>query len=378
MRNYDYVFAGAGAAGLSLLLRLLRSGKFEQSSILLVDRDLKTRNDRTWCYWETDDGFFEEIVFRRWNHCWFHTLDFSRKYILAPYRYKMIRGSDFYRYCLEEIGRHGNVDIIYGEVKSVSAGGELVMADGVAYAARRYLFNSIPFGVPPFHKRFLWQHFKGWIIETDKRVFDTDACTLMDFRVPQVSGATFVYTMPLSDRSALVEYTLFSPGLLPDETYDKALNEYIVGYLSLDNYRVLETETGKIPMSDHRFVQTPGKCIQLGTVGGRTKASSGYTFQFIQQHSDRLLTALLTGTDLAKAGAQPGRYHFYDQVLLEVLSQQPGSAPEIFGRLFARNDIKKVLRFLDNHSELAEELGLFTTLPTLAFAKAAIQLLSRK
>ncbi|MBD0278581.1 MAG: lycopene cyclase, partial [Flavisolibacter sp.] len=64
---------------------------------------------------------------------------------------------------------------------------------------------------------------------------------------------------------------------------------------------------------------------------------------------------------------------FYDSVLLHILQhrQLPGAA--IFTDLFKKNAPQKVLQFLDNETSLVEELRIISTLPTLPFAKAALQ-----
>jgi lycopene beta-cyclase len=63
MPRYDYIIAGAGAAGLSLLTRMIACGKFSDKKILIIDKAAKTVNDRTWCFWEKEQGFFEDIVY---------------------------------------------------------------------------------------------------------------------------------------------------------------------------------------------------------------------------------------------------------------------------------------------------------------------------
>ena len=60
-------FWEAGCASLSIIMRMIASEKFSQKKILLVDREPKIRNDRTWCFWEQEAGFFEDIVYRKWN-----------------------------------------------------------------------------------------------------------------------------------------------------------------------------------------------------------------------------------------------------------------------------------------------------------------------
>ena len=46
---------------------MIRSGKFNDKKILLMDKEPKTKNDRTWCFWEKEAGFFEEIVYKKWE-----------------------------------------------------------------------------------------------------------------------------------------------------------------------------------------------------------------------------------------------------------------------------------------------------------------------
>ena len=65
--KYDFIFLGAGCASLSLLLRLLKKGILRGKKVLLLDKEPKTKNDRTWCFWEKEPGFFEDIVYKQWD-----------------------------------------------------------------------------------------------------------------------------------------------------------------------------------------------------------------------------------------------------------------------------------------------------------------------
>ena len=46
---YDYVFIGAGASTILLLLSLERKALLENKTILIADPDLKDQNDKTYC-----------------------------------------------------------------------------------------------------------------------------------------------------------------------------------------------------------------------------------------------------------------------------------------------------------------------------------------
>jgi lycopene beta-cyclase len=118
--DFDFIFLGAGCASLSLLLRIISSEQFADKKILLIDKESKTANDRTWCFWEKENGFFEDIVFSKWDTISFLSDDFSEDMNIAPYQYKMIRGIDFYQYCFERIAKLDNIETLYGQVEKWS------------------------------------------------------------------------------------------------------------------------------------------------------------------------------------------------------------------------------------------------------------------
>ena len=373
--DYDYIIAGAGAAGLSLLTRMIRSGKFSHKKILLIDKEPKLRNDRTWCFWEQGDGPFEEIVHRKWSRIWYHGKGFSRQYNILPYHYKMIRGIDFYRYCFDAINAQKNITIAYGSITGMHSCEQetWLSLDGRKITAATIFSSIFTKPVEQTGEHFLQQHFKGWIIETKKPFFKPEEATLMDFRVGQQHGATFVYVMPFSPTRALVEYTLFTESLLQPQEYDAGLQDYIKNYLACDEYKVMEEEFGIIPMTNHRFPRNQGNIVYIGTAGGQTKSSSGYTFRFIQKGADALIKELLEGNQPLYHASPSFRYHFYDSVLLNVLATGKAACADIFTDLFKKNPPHRIFRFLDNESSLPDDIKLMATLPTWPFLKAGVQ-----
>jgi lycopene beta-cyclase len=374
LKQYDYIITGAGCAGLSLLLRLLEKGALAGRQVLLLDKEPKQHNDRTWCFWERKPGFFEPVVYRKWDSLQFHSNDFSRKLDIAPYQYKMIRGSDFYAYCFSVLQRHSNISIVYGRVESIEAvaTGAVVRWDGGA-AKASFVFNSIQLHAPG-KEHWLLQHFKGWVIDTDKPVFDSGTATLMDFRVAQNAGTGFVYIMPFSEGRALIEYTQFSKTLLSPGAYDKEIRDYIGRLLPLTGYSVVEEETGSIPMTNYLFPPYDGNIIHIGTAGGQTRASSGYTFQFIQKRTEAITNALLlTGRPFTKEGLPSKKSRFYDSVLLNILTRGKPGGDKVFSSLFRRNSAQSIFRFLDDESSLKNDLAVIGSLPVLPFLGAAMR-----
>lgn len=372
--HYDYIITGMGCAGLSLAMHLIASGRFSHKRILLADEEAKQTNDRTWCFWEEGESLFEPIVHHRWDKLWFYGQDFSRELAITPYQYKMIRGIDFYDYCLHQIRQQANFEILIGKVERVFSDEKTgIIVNGKTIYAN-YIFNSILFQKPLLLKKqvMLLQHFKGWLIEASEKAFDPGVATLMDFRISQRHGTAFCYVLPVTEKTALVEYTLFTPTLLEQQDYDAALKTYIEDTLAVKDYKLLHPEFGVIPMTDYRFQPHQKNVINIGTAGGQTKSSSGYTFYFIQKHSKAIADALIrTGKPWVKKPSW--RFHFYDSVLLSVLYHNRLPGKTVFTDFFKKNASQKVLSFLNNESSVSEEVKLISSLPTLPFLKAAVR-----
>ncbi len=361
MKHYDYIIAGGGGAGLSLVYHLLQT-RLGQKNILIVDRDQKQANDRTWCFWEAGTGPFEAIVHHRWQHVYFHGENYSELLNLGPYYYKMIRSGDFYRHVKTFLAAHPNVTWLTAEVQKISetASGVSMTTTGGNFTAD-WAFNSLrdPDEQTPVNGYIhLLQHFKGWVIQTPEDHFDPQRATLMDFRVDQHGACRFFYVLPTDTRTALVEFTLFSPELLPDHLYEEALRQYLHQFLSLDHYTVTHEEFGVIPMTDQPYpAQSSAHVINLGTAGGMTKPSTGYTFQRVQRDSEQLVGSLLrTGKPERHPTAWNKRFCLYDSTLLRVMNRNQYPVKEIFTDIFRKNPTERVLRFLSEETTFQEEI----------------------
>jgi lycopene beta-cyclase len=259
----------------------------------------------------------------------------------------------------------------YGSVTAVDARDGIVQVGDTAFKAAQ-IFSSVLLQEPVLQagEYYLLQHFRGWWIETEEDVFDPAVADLMNFRTSQQHGCAFMYVLPVSRRRALVEYTLFTEEALPDAAYDEALQVFIREEMQLAQYRVTEVENGVIPMTNLRFPQQEGRIRFIGTAGGQTKASSGFTFQFIQKQSQAIVASLLQGhLNLPPMSA---RFRFYDSVLLRVLHERRVSGADVFLRLFKKNPAPRVLRFLDNESSLWDEWMIMNSTAKRVFVPAAM------
>ena len=370
-------------------MRMMKEPYFRDKKILVIDQSPRIENDRTWCFWEKVPGLFEPIVHHQWRKIHFYANEFSELLAISPYQYKMIMGIDFYTYVQTEAKNHSNIEWLNEKVNAISNIGEkaIVELENETITAD-FVFNSILFNknfltpplvlVPPekegrgVSNYLLLQHFKGWLIETKDPVFDSETATFMDFRISQEEGTAFMYVLPISSTTALVEYTLFTEKLLPPESYEIALKSYIGNTLKISEYTISHEEFGVIPMTNHRFSLEEGRIVNIGVAGGQVKGSSGYAFQFIQKRTEQIVQSLIgKGHPFIKETWNTKKGKLYDSVLLNVLYNNKMKGDKIFTLIFQKNPPQRVLRFLDNETNFWEDFQIMQSVPTRIFLPAA-------
>jgi lycopene beta-cyclase len=374
--KYDYIIAGAGCAGYSLLYHLLQDTILSKKRILVLDANFNKGNDRTWCFWEDQAGPFESIVCKKWSNIEVLKGSMHRSLPTAPFEYKMIQGIDFYQYVSDFAKGFDNVEWVASNIlsiDSINASSARVNWEG-GCANAGYVFSSIN-GDRIQSK--LWQHFKGIVVEFDNPVFDDTVARLMDFNVPQMEATAFMYLLPLTDKKALVEYTLFSPTILASAEYDHVLDAYMEEHYKGVAYQIQHSEIGAIPMTSKKLTSNGGAVVSIGTMGDAVKASTGYAFQFIQKQTQQIVSQLKLNQALNPA-VHHTRHQFYDAVLLYILEHQKMAGDEIFARIFKKNTAATVFKFLSNTSTLLDDIKIMTSLPTQIFLPAAIKVLFRR
>ncbi|MDC3194953.1 lycopene cyclase family protein [Flavobacteriaceae bacterium] len=373
MQNYDYIITGSGASGLMLAYRMAKDSFFDNASILIIDKEKKTSNDRTWCFWENDKGEWDDLVHKSWNKILFDSHSYKKSIPLQSYTYKMIRSAKFYEKLWNFIESKNNISFIKANVTSIldTAEGALVETSTGRYRAVK-LLNSIDLDQKYTRQEeypVLLQHFTGWFIETKKNIFDDSVATFMDFTVDQKMNTRFMYVLPVSANKALFEYTLFSKDVLTKEEYELELQKYLE-LNSISEYTIIEKEKGIIPMTSFKFWQDNSKNIlNIGTVGGWTKASTGYTFKNTSKKTIQLIAFLKTENNFTNFRKKT-RFWFYDLLMLDVLANHNHLGSNLFSKLFQRNSLKKVFRFLDEETIFIEDLRIMLSMPPLRFIKA--------
>ncbi len=378
--HYDYIILGSGLSGLTLAYRMAQDTFFDTASILIIDQSSKEENDRTWCFWESQSDIFEEVVSHRWPIIGFKSPVFSDEIQIQPYEYKKIEGKDFYAFAkayLEKLPSQTTHILVGGSIQehtdkvTVTTTQQTLTADRVCNS-----FLQLTTLEKQSQHQYLKQHFIGWFIKTETPVFDPEVATFMDFTVPQKGNCRFMYVLPTSPTEALFEYTLFSKDLLDDAEYETVIQEYLINNDILQ-YSIEAKEKGNIPMSSYRFDKhNSSRIIHIGSAGGWTKASTGFTFKHTLKKTAALVDFLKTGKKLDTFSKRT-RFWWYDLLLVDVLYRNNHLGAPIFGEMFKNNPTDRIFKFLDDETTFKEELQIIWSLPKKEFIKAVFSRLFR-
>jgi len=364
--------------------QLAQEPRLTAKRVLLIEPEAKDQNDRTWSFWADEPTLFDHLAVGEWSQLAFRSPGFERVMALGKYRYRTIRGLDFYQFVHQALAARPNqFTVVRGRAVAVEnmPGGVRVRTEAGPEYAGRYAFDSRPPAIAPQpgRHRYLLQHFVGWEIETSRDVFNPEVIEFMDFRGPQQHEARFMYVLPFSPRRALVEYTLFSGQVLAKAEYEAHIIDYLTNILCLSpaDYHLTAEEVGAIPMTDHPLPAGAGAhIIHLGTRAGRAKPSTGYAFRRIQAQSARLVAALAaTGQPPAHATGDRWQFRLFDTLLLDIMQRRGETTRDIFRQLFERNPVARIFQFLDEKTNWADNLRIMNSVAPGPFMRSIGQVL---
>jgi lycopene beta-cyclase len=148
--------------------------------------------------------------------------------------------------------------------------------------------------------------------------------------------------------------------------YDLQLENYIKNNLGIKNYKINFTEKGAIPLFN-LSIKKNDKIINIGSAGGMTRLSTGYTFLNIQEHSKYILKNI-DKIDKVEKYNLGQNYKFLDNIFLKVLKNNPEKMPNIFYKMF-KCPPNTVIKFLSNKSNILEDINIISKMPKLIFVK---------
>ena len=351
MKEFDYVIIGGGCAGLSLAYELEINNKLKDKTLAIIESRKEYKRDKTWSFWKVFDHNFEDCIIKSWNNFTINTSENSHQLSTKKFPYQSIDSGKFYKKINSKLMSNSNISF-FKNLNEINSKNSIV-------------FNSV--FEDKFDKSKLWQHFQGVEIETSKDIFDDEILSLMDFNCDQKNNVHFFYTLPFNKNKALIETTWLSD--LEDQNlmdYDLQLENYIKHNLRVKNYKIKFIEKGAIPLF-YPSIGKNSKIINIGSAGGMTRLSTGYTFLNIQEHSKYILKNIDKINEVEKYNLGQ-KYKFLDNIFLKVLRNNPEKMPNIFYRLFKCSP-NTVIKFLSNKSNILEDINIISKMPKLIFVK---------
>ena len=355
MREFDYIIIGGGCSGLSLAYELEVHKKLENKTLAIIEPRDEYKRDKIWSFWKVINHNFDDCVKKSWNNFSIKTSSNSIDIKCDNFPYQSIDSELFYKKINEKLKRNKNISFCKN-IKNLNTD-------------RSLIFNSVPsFKID---ENNICQHFRGIEIETPDNFFDDTIINLMDFDCEQRNSVHFFYTLPFKKNKALIETTWLSkPNNSSLKDYDDQIKDYINNRLRLKNYKVTYREEGSIPMFYPKNVKEKNK-INIGTAGGMTRLSTGYTFLNIQTQS-RYIRKNIDNIENTKVFEIEKKYQLLDKIFLKVLQEHPQKMPDIFFKMFG-GSANTVIRFLSNKSNIFEDLSIILRMPKLIFIKAAFR-----
>lgn len=352
---------GAGASGCLLLHMLIKKGLHRDFEITLAERRTSWHKPARWCFWETRPFGLSPLISHRWPDFsvsgpgW----DIQGQWEHAPYAH--ISGDDFYSFMDDLCTTHSNdVRVLFEQEVSDLRGADY-----------DYIFDS---RLPADAQPSWFQHFYGQIVKTEGNVFSDKKVGLMHFQQTEGQHVHFIYVLPFTKDTALIETTYLSAAPFSQKTiYQNDLAAYIGKTFKIDAYEVIEEERGAIPL----FVSPPrdadSKHIPIGAAAGAVRCATGYGFWHMMTHAENLADALRGGGHLHNISPIRKRTRWMDHVFLRAIQEDPKRAPDYFRDMFTDCKPQTLSAFLMDEGGWAERFQLMRSLPSAPFLKQVIR-----
>ncbi len=357
---------GAGLSGMTVARELLLCDP-DLSITIFDSRPRLPHPQRTFCFFQKSDLEYFEGPTVAWSTVAFRGDCFERRVDVSASPYTMIRGEDLFDWLLGDLESRGVV--FFWEAREVFCDGQSIKKDGEVFS-----FDAVIDAA--FDAReaqaTLWQSFAGVWISSESEIFDPSTAVLMDLQASsEAAPVSFMYVLPTSAKTALVEHTTFSPTPMPQGYHlercrawlaQRAAGEWLEG----------ETEYGLIPMGYHPVAPAAG-CIRVGTKAGMVRPATGYAFVSTQDHARQVARQIVH-----KQQPVPSRYPWWltaaDELFLKALRKRPEAGEDLMARLLSQTPGEALIAFLGGDVSFRDAVAVWMSVPKLSMMRSLVRL----
>ena len=375
--QYDFIFAGKGASAALVLIELERRNLLDSKKILIVDSNKDSINNKNFCFWTEENGAVKTKLAPFIEHTWSKIqLNNGKNELLKPTSYNHIPNSIVIEKANAIIEKHSAQVLIETVTETgtdstgnfATSGGERIYGESIFDSRTPVLQKT------EWNQTTLFQSFLGWVVEFPTEILDVEFLRMIDFNIEQNNFTQFVYVLPFSANTALIEVTRFGKDIITTTEAESILEDYIKNQFG--TYKKTGTEQGCIPMSNASLDTIDSKnIINLGARNYCLKPSTGYAFKNMFSQANEIADRIQAGqktisTNRNHKEATKGRFAFYDALLLIILHLWPNYGRVIFTQLFSKVETKLILKFLDEKTTILEDIQIFSRLPIGIFLRS--------
>jgi len=223
----------------------------------------------------------------------------------------------------------------------------------------------------------LWQSFAGIWVESSSPIFETANATLMDLDVPVCEAPVrFMYILPTSPTTALVEHTVFHTAPMPAQWHLEACDRWIT-HQGLGPLKVLNSEYGAIPMGLQHSASPKG-IVRIGTTGGSLRASTGYGFQAIMRDTELLAQRIIDAVSSEKKSISPlppsipWWMGYGDRLFVRALAREGVRGQRLMESLLRAAPERELIGFLAGRANFFEALQVMKCVPKYPMVKSLL------
>jgi len=361
-KQIDIIGGGCAAFSLARLLKQVCQNNIN----IFLGKNFNFQKDHFWGFWKNECN---ESAFKNANHIWmkWSILTYDSKTVLSSekYPYCVIKRKKWLSFCKSEL-KNNKINYIKQDV--IEREGDLIANNKKINSD--LIFDSRP---PEIPSDVLLQHFQGYVVTTEKDVFDDTTVILMDFRCDQSKGMHFIYLLPFSKKKALVESTMFSKKIEKKSFYKNQISKYLKKNFDLTSFTLGDYEEGIIPM--HQISIKSPNSFNIGTRGGAVRPSSGYAFTFIQKQAFQILEQIKKKRNI-NTEIHNKVDLFLDKIFIRVVDKHPQLAPKIFSRLASKLNGDEMAKFMSGECSILTKFKVIFAMPKVPFIKSFLFMLN--
>jgi lycopene beta-cyclase len=363
---------GAGVAGLSFAQALIQH--IPGVAVSVFDRRPRLPHPtRTFGVFRNSLSPDSKLVSHQWQRVLLRGANFDRTFSCAHSPYSLVRGDTFFSHALSQLEAAGAT--LHWQCNTVEINGNTIKAHSTTH--RFDLVVDAAFD-PACCQATLWQSFAGYWVQAEQPTFDPSSAVLMDLDVPSSEDPVrFIYLLPTSPTTALIEHTTFSLEPRLEQHHLEQCSLWIErrGYRKL---QITDTEYGRIPMGLRSTTRNLSGELAIGSHAGCLRASTGYAFQATQSQSDTL--ALQIAQSLKRGGTPPRSspsplpawMRLCDSLFVRALAQAPADGQHIMSTLLRNVPESDFIPFIAGTASPSQAMRVMMRVPAWTMLRALI------